>query len=105
MTDEPVNAFRNGEVHVVSEQCSTCIFRPGNLMMLEPGRVKDMVDQTVAADSAITCHSTLGTDQNAVCRGFFDAYDTTPLRLAQAFDVVVFDPPVSLHKPMSQRQE
>jgi hypothetical protein len=77
------NAFRGGKVHVKAEKCATCIFRPGNLMHLDPGRVAGMVAEAKRKDSAIICHSTLGTRKNAVCRGFFDSHGTIPLRLAR----------------------
>lgn len=64
-------------------------------MHLEPGRVKQMVDNSLASDTAIICHDTLGTVQNAVCRGFFDSYETTPLQLAKRLGAIEFDPPVS----------
>ena len=86
------NAFRDGKVHVCRRMCKTCIFRPGNPMNLEPGRVTDMVDEAVASQSAIICHSSL-TGENAVCRGFFDHHPTVPLRLAMAIDRVEFDEP------------
>lgn len=77
------NAFRAGKVHVKAAMCKTCIFRPGNLMHLEDGRREDMVAEAKRKDSAIICHSTLGTDASAVCRGFFDRHGTLPLRLAR----------------------
>jgi hypothetical protein len=87
------NAYRDGHVYVCRELCSTCVFRPGNLMRLRSGRVRQMVDEAKADDSAIICHKTLDGD-SAVCRGFFDRYSTIPLRLAQAFDVLEeVDPP------------
>lgn len=95
MTDH--RPFRDGKVHVLAEQCSTCVFRGGNLMHLAPGRVKELVTDNVEADSALQCHQTLPySDKDrpgAVCRGFFDAYadQTVPLRLAKAVGVVVFD--------------
>lgn len=70
-------------VRVMREQCATCIFRPGNLMHLLPGRVKDMVDGALRDDSAIVCHDTLEGAYQAVCRGFWDKYDTTPLQVAR----------------------
>lgn len=82
--------FRDGRVHVLAEQCATCIFRPGNPMHLQPGRVKGMVDACRETDGGnIPCHSTLGGDR-AICRGFWDAYaaEDPILRLAQALDVV-----------------
>lgn len=32
------------------------------------------------------------TQDNAVCRGFFDRHKTTPLQLAERLGLVVFDP-------------
>lgn len=59
-------------------KCSTCIFRPGNLMQLRPGRVRQMVNDSLAGGGFITCHATLpyaGTGARpAICRGFYDAY-------------------------------
>lgn len=57
--------------------CSTCIFHKGNRMHLQPGRVKGMVQESLARGSFITCHSTLpiaGAPVAAICRGFFDRY-------------------------------
>lgn len=84
------NVYREGKVHVRAEKCGTCIFRPGNLMRLAPGRVEAMVKEACAKESAIVCHATLDTDKNAVCRGFFDKHggDTLTLRLAQMQGVV-----------------
>lgn len=80
------NVYNHGLVHVMPERCSTCIFRPGNLMSLHPGRVKDMVDEAISEAGVIPCHKTIHgqREQNAVCRGFLDSYtDQVPaLRLA-----------------------
>lgn len=86
--------FRDGRVHVLSGKCATCIFRPGNLMRLAPGRVKEMVDGCVEGGGVIPCHSTLGTDSPAVCRGFFDGYADRilALRLAGVMEMLEFDP-------------
>ena len=83
------NAYRAGRVHVCHELCQTCVFRPGNLMHLRSGRVRAMIDQAIAADSAIVCHKTLDGD-SAVCRGFFDRYPTAPLQIAQRLDLLTF---------------
>lgn len=88
------NAYRNGRVHVCREMCSTCIFRPGNLMSLRPGRVKDMVAEARAEESAIICHSTLSGD-NAACRGFFDRYPTQPLQIAERLGLIEWVEPPS----------
>lgn len=61
-------------VRVQAEKCSTCIFQPGNLMHLEEGRVKEMVDSCKDVEGVIPCHDTLGSGKQAICRGFFDSY-------------------------------
>ena len=90
------NIYRDGQVHVMAEKCSTCIFRPGNLMDLAPGRVAGMVRDCLEQDSTIVCHKTLyrRTRKHAVCRGFFDAYqgDIAPLRLAVAMGKIKEQP-------------
>ncbi|MFE9770622.1 hypothetical protein ACFYOV_02850 [Streptomyces sp. NPDC005931] len=57
-------------VRVCEDRCTTCIFRPGNLMNLEPGRVAGMVNRAVADEGHIVCHKTLGTEAPAICEGF-----------------------------------
>jgi hypothetical protein len=90
--------FRNGRIHILSERCSTCVFRPGNLVRLRPGRMKDLVESNRKADTAFACHQTLweeGVDR-AICRGYFDAYwqAITPLRMAVALSMITEqDPP------------
>lgn len=74
--------FRAGKVHVKRAMCATCIFRPGNLMDLRPGRVEQMVRDATRAESCIPCHDTLDGPQ-AVCRGFYDRHTTGPLQVAQ----------------------
>lgn len=82
--------FVDGMVHVNERMCETCIFRPGNLMGLEPGRVEDVVKQNVDAGAALPCHSTLDGDQQAVCRGFFDRHATAPLQIAERLGFIKF---------------
>lgn len=80
------NTFRDGKVHVKGAMCKTCIFRPGNKMSLEEGRVEEMVKSATAEGGAIICHSTLhtkGPKKHAVCRGFFDGHKTGPLQIAE----------------------
>lgn len=60
-----------GEVRICDQLCTTCIFHPGNRMDLEPGRVTGMVKAALADESHITCHQTLGTDEPAMCAGFY----------------------------------
>ena len=87
------NAYRDGKVHVCEQMCDTCVFRPGNLMHLAPGRLEEMVAEATANDSAIICHSTLDVIavDNAVCRGFYDRYRTQPLQIAARLDLVERD--------------
>ena len=88
------DAYRDGRVHVCADLCPTCVFRPGNLMRLEPGRLAGMVRDAVANDSAIICHSTLygEKEHHAVCRGFFDRHATAPLQIAARLGLIDWDP-------------
>lgn len=86
------DVYRDGKVHVCREMCKTCVFRPGNLMDLKPGRLRGMIRDATAAESVIPCHSTLygQRDHEAICRGFFDRYAdrVLPLRLARMMDLI-----------------
>jgi hypothetical protein len=64
-------------------------------MQLQAGRVQSMVADAISADTAIVCHNTLGTKQNAVCRGFFNRYrdQVAPLRLAVLVGAVWYQRP------------
>ncbi len=84
------NVWRDGKVHVKAGRCATCIFRPGNKMRLGPRRVRGMVLTATREDTAIICHDTLGTDRQAVCRGFFNGYRTTPLVMAKLMGLIRF---------------
>lgn len=103
-TDEDIvhyDTFRDGKIFVCREMCETCIFHPGNLMHLQRGRVKDMVTSAIADESAITCHSTLTKEHQAVCRGYFDRYAQSvfSLRLGIAMKIVVnHDIPTEVEK-------
>lgn len=77
------NSYRDGKVHVKKALCKTCIFRPGNKMHLEEGRVEGMVKSATEDGGAIICHDTLGTKENAVCRGFFNKHKTSTLQVAE----------------------
>jgi hypothetical protein len=65
---------------LLSEQCATCIFRPGNLMHLSPGRLGSMVQQATRQGSqGIICHATLSYGEHpefgaALCRGYYDKF-------------------------------
>lgn len=72
-------------VRICAAKCPTCIFRPGNLMHLNPGRVKAMVADCLTTDAYIPCHDTLHGAKQAICRGFYDAHGhrVTITQLAQ----------------------
>lgn len=84
------NVFDGEKVHVQRAQCSTCIFRPGNLMHLHEGRVEEMVAECEQTGGVIPCHKTTHgrRKQESVCRGFFDLRINVSLRLAVAMDVI-----------------
>jgi hypothetical protein len=87
-----------GKTRRLSRQCDTCIFRAGNLMYLEPGRLKDLVDEAVDQNKFIVCHETLpgmpGEAAPAICRGFHDRYTTAALRIiARLWGFVDIEPP------------
>lgn len=86
--------FRDGRIYVLDRKCSTCIFRPGNLMHLEPGRVDQMVEACIENQSVIPCHKTLD-GPRSICRGYWDVHrdEIWPLRLAHAMDLVSYDSP------------
>ncbi|MBG0818276.1 hypothetical protein [Planomonospora sp. ID82291] len=68
-----------GQPRLSARKCSTCIFRPGNLMHLAPGRRDEMVTEALANNSWIICHATLPYGAHpeaaqAVCRGFYDVH-------------------------------
>lgn len=88
------------KIRVMSDQCSTCVFRPGNLMRLRPGRLKEIIDRNRAAESLLTCHQTLDYGDHpeldpAACHGFFERYgrEVTAGRLALMLGLIRIDPP------------
>lgn len=92
---EVVNGpFRDGKVFVCEKKCSTCIFRPGNLMHLQEGRVEQMSADAIANNSGIVCHKTLDGDRS-ICRGFWDVHGDKVwvFRLAQHLKILAFDNP------------
>jgi len=102
----PHNVYRNGRVHVQREMCSTCIFRPGNLMHLRSGRVKGMIEETKGEDGAtIICHQTLDATDNAVCRGFYDRHadDDIVLRTAKICHLITeVEPEIDVAEKMTE---
>ena len=88
--------YRDGEVHVLAEECATCIFRPAT-RPVDGARVAGMVRETMDEPGAsVVCHSTLYRDdvRHAVCRGWFDRLaDRDPIfQMAERLGVLAFDP-------------
>ena len=96
MTRQP--PYRDGRLHVMADRCSSCVFRPGNPMRLEEGRLADLVEANVARGAALICHQTTYEQDErgeAVCRGFADAYadDVPALRFAEEWGLVTEQEP------------
>jgi hypothetical protein len=94
MSHTPDGPIVPGEgLRVCAEMCDTCVFRPGNVMYLRSGRLRDMVNGSLRDDSAIACHKTLD-GARAVCRGFWDRHkhDTLMCRLGLATRVIEVNP-------------
>lgn len=77
----------------MSERCSDCVFRSGNLMHLQPGRLGDLVRANLDADAALVCHQTTYEQDErgeAICAGFARAYghEVTGLRAANVMGLV-----------------
>jgi hypothetical protein len=83
------NVCRDDRVHVMAHKCDTCIFRPGNLMHLHPGRKDQMLADAIRGQGVVPCHKTLGGGE-AVCRGFFDVakHEVSLLSVAERMDVI-----------------
>ena len=94
-----MTVFRDGKIHTLDAKCDTCVFRGGDLMHIGAERFTDLIKSNLAQDGVLTCHQTLEANtlydaEEAVCRGYFDAYqrDVTALRTAVGLDVLAEDP-------------
>lgn len=65
-----------GKPRLCREQCSTCIYRPGNQADLRPGRLLEMTRMALSQDSeGVICHHTIDwSEGGALCRGFYDKF-------------------------------
>ena len=96
---------QQGKTRVLTRQCATCIFHPGDPMHLAPGRLSEMVTQARRAEGYIICHDTLPYGNHphtppAVCRGFYDRYTTLSLQLARRlWGIVEIEPPDQTSTP------
>jgi hypothetical protein len=65
---------------LLSEQCSTCVGRPGNLMHLREGKLKELIAGNSGPHAlGLICHQTLPYGDHpdfgpALCRWFYDTY-------------------------------
>lgn len=93
------NVFRDGKIHIQLEMCSTCVFRSGNLMSLQPGALREIIDRNLEQDVPLVCHQTLEYHPKggleSVCRGFFERYPTTPIELAEQMGLIEWTSPES----------
>jgi hypothetical protein len=72
-----------GKPRLLAEQCRTCVGRPGNLMDLRPGRLKNLIAGNTGPDAlGLICHETYEFDdddqptgdEQAFCRWFWENY-------------------------------
>ncbi len=68
---ERSNDYRNGRVHIQRAMCKSCIYGPRSPIGIE--RRTEMERSAERAGRCIVRHSTLGTAENAGCRGHLDA--------------------------------
>lgn len=83
-----IGPSRDGGVWVKSEMCTTCIFRPGNLMRLDPGRVAGMKRRADESGTCIVCHEDSGRLSAAVCRGYYNNHESNLLEIAERMGVI-----------------
>ncbi|MEU2043697.1 hypothetical protein [Nocardia niwae] len=100
---QPAIVCSDNQVRVCKDRCTTCIFRPGNLMMLRPGRRSQMVRDALRDEGHIVCHSTLDQERSAICRGFADLpaaqQRSLALRLGAALGILTYVSPGPSHLP------
>lgn len=94
------NALGEHGMRVMTAPCSTCIFRPGNLMHLNPGRLADMAREVKAKDGYVTCHKTLDRRprQRAICRGSFDRFKTQIIQMAERMKFIEWVDPADFEE-------
>ncbi|MFF9310107.1 NUDIX hydrolase [Streptomyces sp. NPDC014748] len=68
--DAEVVDRRTRTVRQCATLCDTCIYRPGNLAHLPPGRVQEITRAAIETEEHVVCHSTIGTPAPAICAGF-----------------------------------
>jgi hypothetical protein len=87
------------KTRVMARKCPTCIFRPADPMALGSRRLAELIRQARATGTYIICHCSLPNGPYpdvppAICRGFYDGYDTQALQIARRlWGFVEVDPP------------
>lgn len=83
-------------LRVFASPCSTCIFRPGNPMTLQPGRVRGMVEAVVQNDGFTPCHQTLtGEHPPTLCHGMTQRHPGELYRLFERMGAIsLIEPPI-----------
>lgn len=97
MTDHAAEVASHGEIRICESRCTTCIFKPGNLMHLSPGRLAAMTREALECEGHIVCHSTLDHSRAAICRGYADLPQaqqrSLALRYGAALNILTFITP------------
>lgn len=88
-------------LRIMAGPCSTCIFRPGNLMHLNEGRVKSMVADVVRGDSFTQCHKTLGCEpgRGALCHGMTKRHEGDLVRTFRRLGAIEEVDPATIEEP------
>jgi hypothetical protein len=84
------NVVCKGRIRVMAKCCPTCIFLPGNLMLLRPGRLREMVEGVREIECVIPCHETLGQEEQALCLCQFNAAKQRRLQVAEELGLIVW---------------
>lgn len=102
----------DGKLRVLSRQCDTCIFLPGNKMHLSAGRLAGMIAECRERQSFIPCHETMTIEEDddgdthgdgPICAGFFDKYGQISqlVRIFQRLDGILMVDPDTIPHPQA----
>lgn len=87
--------YRDGRIHVLKRQCSTCIFWPDSRAAVDAERRDGMLAECQKRDTVVPCHEWMDTKTPVVCRGLYNQRNEFPgiavLQLAERLGVIVFD--------------
>lgn len=85
-------------MRIATAQCTTCIFRPGNKMHLEQGRLATMIATVRATESYVICHDSLDLSprQQVICHGSFTRIKTRIIQLAERMGFIEWVDPHTL---------